>query len=80
MHLKQFHYMEFGGENQDLSNMKNLITFILASAGRICSFKYDDITVIDTLLLVQFYDISAREMSSYTLKDSAIHFGISVPR
>jgi len=35
-------------------------------------------TVIDTLLLVQFYDISAREMSSYTLKDSAIHFGISV--
>ncbi len=34
-------------------------------------------TVIDTLLLVQFYDISAREMSSYTLKESAIHFGIS---
>ncbi len=34
-------------------------------------------TVVDTLLLVQLYDISAREMSSYSLKESAIHFGIS---
>ena len=34
-------------------------------------------TVVDTLLLVQFYDVSAREMSSYSLKESAIHFGIS---
>ncbi len=34
-------------------------------------------TVVDTLLLVQFYDVSAREMTSYSLKESAIHFGIS---
>ncbi len=34
-------------------------------------------TVVDTLLLVQLYDVSAREMPSYTLKASAIHFGIS---
>ncbi len=34
-------------------------------------------TVVDTLLLVQLFDVSAREMVSYTLKESAIHFGIS---
>lgn len=34
-------------------------------------------TVVDTLPLVQLYDIGAREMVSYTLKESAIHFGIS---
>ncbi len=34
-------------------------------------------SVVDTLLLVQFYDVSAREMASYSLKESAIHFGIS---
>ena len=34
-------------------------------------------TVVDTLILVQLYDITAREMPSYTLKESAIHFGIS---
>ncbi len=34
-------------------------------------------SVVDTLILVQLYDISAREMPSYTLKDSAVHFGIS---
>ncbi len=34
-------------------------------------------TVVDTLLLVQFYDVSAREMASYSLKESAIHFEIS---
>ncbi len=36
-------------------------------------------TVVDTLILVQLYDIGAREMLSYTLKESAIHFGISDP-
>ncbi len=36
-------------------------------------------TVVDTLLLVQLYDLSAREMPSYTLKASAVHFGISNP-
>jgi DNA polymerase elongation subunit (family B) len=34
-------------------------------------------SVIDTYLLVQLYDISVREMSSYGLKDSAIYFGIT---
>ena len=36
-------------------------------------------TVVDTLFLVQFYDVSAREMAAYTLKYSAVHFGISSP-
>lgn len=36
-------------------------------------------TVVDTLILVQLYDVSAREMPSYSLKESAIHFGISKP-
>jgi DNA polymerase I len=34
-------------------------------------------SVIDTYLLVQLYDISVREMSSYGLKDSAVYFGIT---
>jgi DNA polymerase I len=33
--------------------------------------------VIDTYLLVQLYDITAREMMSYGLKDVAIYFGIT---
>ncbi len=33
--------------------------------------------VIDTYLLVQVYDITAREMTSYGLKDSAVYFGIT---
>lgn len=47
---------------------------------RIIQYRRCDIpgrAVVDTLLLVQFYDISAREMESYTLKQSAVHFGIS---
>ncbi len=36
-------------------------------------------TVVDTLILSQLYDISAREMASYTLKAVAVHFGISKP-
>jgi len=33
--------------------------------------------VIDTLLLVQIYDISARELTAYGLKDVARHFGLT---
>ena len=33
--------------------------------------------VIDTYLLVQLYDITAREMTAYGLKDVAIYFGIT---
>lgn len=34
-------------------------------------------TVIDTYLLVQLYDITAREMTAYGLKDAAIYFGLT---
>lgn len=34
-------------------------------------------SIIDTYMLVQLYDISVREMSSYGLKDSAVFFGIT---
>ena len=33
--------------------------------------------VVDTYLLVQLYDITAREMLAYGLKDVAIYFGIT---
>jgi DNA polymerase elongation subunit (family B) len=33
--------------------------------------------VIDTYLLVQLYDITAREMTAYGLKDVAVYFGIT---
>jgi len=33
--------------------------------------------VIDTLLLVQIYDVSARELTGYGLKEVALHFGIT---
>ncbi len=33
--------------------------------------------VIDTYLLVQIYDITTREMTSYGLKDAAVYFGIT---
>ncbi len=33
--------------------------------------------VVDTYLLVQLYDITAREMTSYGLKDVAVYFGIT---
>lgn len=33
--------------------------------------------VIDTYLLVQLYDVSARELASYGLKEVALHFGIT---
>jgi len=54
----------------------------ISIAERIFQYTRCDIpgrTVVDTLLLVQFYDITAREMESYTLKNSALHFGISSP-
>jgi len=35
--------------------------------------------VVDTYLLVQLYDITARELTSYGLKEVAISFGISPP-
>ncbi|MBP3358305.1 MAG: DNA polymerase [Opitutales bacterium] len=63
----------FGGE---VSFRKSRLSF----AERMFAYTRCDIagrTVVDTLILVQFYDISAREMTSYTLKASAIHFGIS---
>lgn len=34
-------------------------------------------TVIDTYLLVQLYDITAREMTSYGLKEAAVYFGVT---
>ena len=34
-------------------------------------------TVVDTYLLVQQYDVSARELVSYGLKDVAVYFGIT---
>lgn len=34
-------------------------------------------TVVDTFLLVQLYDISTRELTTFGLKDVAIHFGIT---
>ncbi len=33
--------------------------------------------VIDTYLMVQLYDITAREMTSYGLKDVAVYFGVT---
>ncbi len=34
-------------------------------------------TVVDTLLLVQLYDITTRELTAFGLKDVAVHFGIT---
>lgn len=52
----------------------------LSIAERTYAYNRCDIagrTVVDTLILVQLYDVSVREMASYSLKESAIHFGIS---
>ncbi len=35
--------------------------------------------VVDTLFLLQYYDVSARELESYTLKSAARHFGLASP-
>lgn len=54
----------------------------LKIAERIYTYMRCDIpgrTIVDTMLLVQMFDISAREMPSYSLKESAVHFGLSDP-
>jgi DNA polymerase, archaea type len=33
--------------------------------------------VVDTLFLLQYYDVTARELESYGLKSAALHFGLS---
>lgn len=33
--------------------------------------------IVDTLFLLQYYDVTARELESYNLKSAALHFGIS---
>ncbi|MGQ9653199.1 MAG: DNA polymerase domain-containing protein [Thermodesulfobacteriota bacterium] len=33
--------------------------------------------VVDTMFLLQYYDVSARELESYGLKSAAIHFGLA---
>ncbi len=33
--------------------------------------------VVDTLFLLQYYDVTARELESYGLKSAAVHFGLS---
>ena len=33
--------------------------------------------VVDTLFLLQYYDVTAREMESYGLKAAAQHFGLA---
>ena len=70
--------MDWGRFGGKVSFRKSRLSF----AERMFAYTRCDIagrTVVDTLILVQFYDISAREMPSYTLKASAIHFGISSP-
>ncbi|MBR4597240.1 MAG: DNA polymerase [Opitutales bacterium] len=49
-------------------------------AERIFDYPRCDIpgrTVVDTFIMLQLYDISAREMDSYSLKAASIHFGFS---
>jgi DNA polymerase elongation subunit (family B) len=49
-------------------------------AERIIDFMRMDIFgrhVVDTLFLLQYYDVTARELDSYGLKSAAIHFGLS---
>ena len=68
--------MQWGRFGGGVSFRKSRLTI----AERIFAYTRCDIagrSVVDTLILVQLYDISAREMVSYTLKESAIHFGIS---
>lgn len=35
--------------------------------------------LLDTWVLVQHYDVSARDLESYSLKDAALHFGLAAP-
>lgn len=36
--------------------------------------------IVDTYLLVRFYDVSSRELESFSLKEVAKHFGVAAPR
>lgn len=36
--------------------------------------------VVDTLFLLQYYDVAARELESYALKSAARHFGLAAPK
>lgn len=36
--------------------------------------------IVDTYLLVQFYDVSSRELESFSLKEVAKHFGVAAPK
>lgn len=52
----------------------------LKVAERLIDFPRCDIpgrAVVDTYLLVQLYDITARELNSYGLKDVAVYFGVT---
>jgi len=52
----------------------------LKVAERLVDFPRCDIpgrSVVDTYLLVQLYDITARELTSYGLKDVAVYFGVT---
>lgn len=49
-------------------------------AERIIDFTRMDIFgrhVVDTLFLLQYYDVTARELESYGLKAAAVHFGLA---
>jgi len=35
--------------------------------------------IVDTWILAQFYDVAARDLPSYGLKDVARHFGVAAP-
>jgi DNA polymerase, archaea type len=51
-----------------------------AAAERIIDFTRMDIFgrhVVDTMFLLQYYDVTARELESYGLKSAAIHFGLT---
>lgn len=52
----------------------------LKAAERWIDFSRCDLpgrAVVDTYLLVQLYDVTAREMTGYGLKDAALYFGIT---
>ncbi|MGD8371448.1 MAG: DNA polymerase domain-containing protein [Syntrophobacterales bacterium] len=54
----------------------------LSVAERVIDYTRMDIFgrhVVDTLFLVQYYDVAARELESYALKSAARHFGLATP-
>ncbi|UCG14116.1 MAG: DNA polymerase II [Deltaproteobacteria bacterium] len=51
-------------------------------AERVLDFTRMDIFgrhVVDTMFLLQYYDLAARELDSYALKPAAKHFGVAAP-